>query len=224
MRHPVLVAREAATLDLLSGGRFELGLGAGRPTASADYRAIGRAQEAGGVRVERLIESIGIINALLNGQSLTTSGKHYTVDGATPFPERSGSRPPLLVAGSGKRLLGAAAREADIVAIGAPPDSGEDEVKERVGWVREAAGERFDALELNLNLVAVGEGSSPWLARLGLDPAELMRKRSPLVLQGSTDQMAEQLIRMHEVLGVSFVNAPATSLDVMAPVVARLAA
>src|SRR5689334_861147 len=118
MRNPVLVAREAATIDFLSGGRLELGLGAGRPSAGDDNRKLGISFDSGGVRVERLAEALGIIKALLGGQRATAPGPHYAVADADVFPRPvQQPRPPILLAAGGRRLLALAAREADIVAL-----------------------------------------------------------------------------------------------------------
>src|SRR3954454_3766930 len=86
LRNPVLLARECATLDFLSGGRFELGVGAGRPGAEADNLKLGIPFESGGVRVERLAEALGIMKAVLSGETVTTKGRHYTVTGADVYP------------------------------------------------------------------------------------------------------------------------------------------
>src|SRR5262249_29309978 len=118
-RNPVLLAKEAATLDLLSGGRLELGIGAGRPGAAEDNRMLGIPFDPGGVRLARLAEAIAIVKALLGGGAATATGGHYRVADAeiSPRPVQQ-SHPPLLVAGSGRRMLELAAREADIVALG----------------------------------------------------------------------------------------------------------
>ena len=121
-RNPVLLAKEAATVDLLSGGRFELGIGAGRPGAEADNRMLGVAFDSGGVRLARLAESLGLLKQLLAGQTATAPGPHYAAADAeiSPQPVQQ-PRPPILVAASGKQMLALAAREADIVALGVPP-------------------------------------------------------------------------------------------------------
>ncbi len=139
-RNPVLLAKEAATVDLVSGGRFELGLGVGRPAAAEDNRMLGLAFDSGGVRVARLAESLALIKPLLAGETATASGPHYAAAGAaiSPGPVQQ-PRPPILIAGSGRRLLSLAAREADIVALGVAPAEGEAGVAERIGWLREAA-------------------------------------------------------------------------------------
>ncbi|MFZ0214812.1 MAG: TIGR03621 family F420-dependent LLM class oxidoreductase, partial [Candidatus Dormiibacterota bacterium] len=157
-RNPVLLAKEAATLDLLSDGRFELGIGAGRPDAAEDNRMMGLSFDAGGVRVGRLVESLALLKNLLAGEPATAGGPHYAVAGAEVSPPPAQRpRPPILVAGSGRRMLGLAAREADIVALGLPPTASEEAVSEKIGWLREAAGPRFDQLEVNLTLMAVGD-------------------------------------------------------------------
>src|SRR5579859_5742681 len=137
LRHPVLLAKDVATLDLLSGGRFELGLGAGRPDAAAENRMLDLPFDSGAVRVARLAESIGILKALLAGQRVSTSGTYYDVADAevSPRPVQQ-PRPPILVAGSGRQLLTMAAREADIIAIGLPPTATEATLAERIGWIR----------------------------------------------------------------------------------------
>jgi len=216
-RNPVLLARESAALDFLSGGRLELGLGAGRPAVADDHRKMGIPHESGGARVTRLAETLAIVKALLAGE---TAG-----DGADGFPQPvQRPRPPILVAASGPRLLALAAREADIVAIGAAPQEGEAGVRERVERLREAAPDRFDDLELNVNLVAVGDQLHPAAAaRMGVSLEELARSGSPMVLTGSPDRMVEQLQRTREALGISYVTVSDAFMDACAPVVDRLA-
>jgi alkanesulfonate monooxygenase SsuD/methylene tetrahydromethanopterin reductase-like flavin-dependent oxidoreductase (luciferase family) len=136
--------------QLLSGGRFELGIGAGRPDAAAENRLLGLPVDYGAVRVARLAESIGIVKA-------------------------------LLAAGSGRQLLSLAAREADISGPGLPPETQEAAVSERIDWIREAAGDRFAEIELNLNLMAVGDQVPRWIAaRLRLSD-EFMDLFAPVV-------------------------------------------
>ena len=157
-RNPVLLAKEVATVDLLSGGRFELGIGVGRPAAVDDNRMLGMAFDSGALRVARLAESLAVLKALLSGQSASAPGPHYAIENAevSPRPMQQ-PRPPVLVAASKRRLLELAAREAEIIALGIAPTEPESGVAERTGWIREAAGPRFEQIELNLNLMAVGE-------------------------------------------------------------------
>jgi probable F420-dependent oxidoreductase len=225
LRNPVLLARECATLDFLSGGRFEFGIGAGRPGAESDNRKLGIAWESGGVRVARLAESLGIIKSMLSGLTLDVAGEHYTASGADVFPAPiQKPRPPIMVAAAGAKLLALAAREADIVALGVFPNQPESIFQEKADILRNAAGPRFDQIELNANLAAVGDSVHPWMLRqFGLDLDQLRQIGSPSILLGSTDDMCEQLVQRRERLGVSYWNVSAEMMDAMAPVVARLA-
>jgi probable F420-dependent oxidoreductase len=224
-RNPVLLAKEVATLDLLSDGRFELGIGAGRPDAAVDNRMMGLAFDAGGVRVSRLVESLALLKHLLAGEPATAGGRHYTASGAEVSPQPAERpRPPILVAGSGRRILALAAREADIVALGSPPTASEEAVSEKIGWLREAAGPRFDQLEVNLNLMAVGDQVPRYLsAQMGLDAAGLAASNSVAAVTGSTDEMCDTLLRRRQQLGISYLMVGDELMEAFAPVVARLA-
>src|SRR4030081_1853732 len=113
-RHPVLVAREAATADLLTEGRLQLGLGAGH--MQSEYEQAGLDFDAGGTRVERLAEAVTLIKGLLNGGRVALAGRHYRVTGRTIYPlPVQRAPPPILIGGNGRSLLTLAAREADIV-------------------------------------------------------------------------------------------------------------
>jgi len=224
-RHPVLLAKEAATLDLLSGGRFELGMGAGRPATAEDLRMLGLGFDPGGVRVGRLAESLALLKALLAGRSVTASGPHYTVTNAeiTPRPVQQ-PRPPILVAGGRRRLLELAAREADIVALGLAPTEPEPAAAERVGWLREAAGRRFEELELNVNLMAVGQQVPRYIsAQMGVTAQDLARAGAVSALTGTPDEMCATLLRRRETLGISYLTVSDELVEPLAPVVERLA-
>src|SRR4051794_2845828 len=210
LRHPVLVAREAAAIDLLTDGRLQLGLGAG--SIKSEYDQAGLRFETGRIRVERLAEAVAVIKALLKGDEVTFSGAHYQVAGHTiaPLPVQK-PHPPILIGGNGPRLLALAAREADIVGFSgitfrdggaSPPDVSAwraAAVDERVRLVREAAGEeRFAHLELNalVQRVIVTEdrhAAAEELARRWpqLTPDEILQ--SPYVLVGTVEQMIEDL-------------------------------
>ncbi len=224
-RNPVLVAREAATLDFLSGGRFELGLGAGRPGAEEDCRKLGIPFDSGGVRVERLAEALGMIKAILSGQAVDAPGPHYAAAGADVFPQPTQQpRPPILVAASGKRLLALAAREADIVALAGSPLDGQAALQQKIDWLRESAGDRFPQLELNSNLTAVGHELPEWIARrMNITIQQLIEAGSPSALIGDADQMCQQLLERREVLGVSYITTGDMFMDALAPVIERLA-
>jgi probable F420-dependent oxidoreductase len=240
LRHPVLVAREAAAVDLLTDGRLQLGLGAG--SIQSEYDQAGLSFDPGGIRVERLAEAITIIKGLLSGEQVAFAGRHYRVTGHTiaPLPVQR-PHPPMLIGGNGRRLLTLAAREADIVGLSGitfrgggavSPDlfgwrvSGVDE---RVNLVREVAGaERFGRLELNalVQRVVVTDDRRKTAEELTgrwtqLTPDEILQ--SPYVLIGTVDQMVENLQARRERWGISYYVIFEPYLDVFAPVVARLA-
>jgi probable F420-dependent oxidoreductase len=224
-RHPVMLAKEAATLDVLSGGRFELGIGAGRPAAAADNAMIGQPFDSGGVRVARLAEALAIVKPLLSGQPVNHAGTYYNAKDAAISPLPVQQPPPILIAGSQRRLLTLAAREADIVALGLGPNAGDAQVAEALGWVREAAGGRFAQLEINLNLMAVG-GQVPRFLAMTLGAAaaaELAQSDAVSVLKGSTDGMCDRLLALREQFGINYLMAGDELVDAIAPVVARMA-
>jgi probable F420-dependent oxidoreductase len=224
LRHPVLVAKDAATLDLISGGRFELGLGAGRPFAEADYRALGFPFESGGVRVSRLAESLRILKSLLAGDRVDTDGRYYSIQSAEIWPRPLQSPLPILVAGSGRRLLSLAAREADIVAFGVAPNAAEATAGEMIEWIQDAAGDRFADLELNLNLMAVGGRLPSYLSSsLGAGAEAFAQSDAVPVLKGDAAQMAGRLIELRERFGISYFMVSDELMDALAPVVERLA-
>jgi probable F420-dependent oxidoreductase len=237
LRHPVLVAREAATLDLLTDGRLELGLGAGYMRIEYDQAGLGF--DRGGVRVERLAESVAIIKGLLGGAEVTVAGHHYHVTGHTIHPRPvQRPHPPIIIGGNGPRLLTLAAREADVVNLtgitftrgGTAPDMSAwagAEVDARIRLVREAAGLRLDRLELGCQVQRVIVTDRPREAaeelqktwkQLGVD--EILA--APYVLIGTVDAMVETLHARRERWGLSYFVTFEPYLDALAPVVARL--
>jgi probable F420-dependent oxidoreductase len=221
----VLLAKEAATVDVLSGGRFELGIGVGRPAAAEDNRMLGVPFDSGAVRVARLAESLALLKALLSGQTVTATGPHYAAANAqvSPRPLQQ-PRPPILVAAGKQRLLELAAREADIIALGIPPAEPEAGVAERIAWIREAAGSRFDQIELNLNLMAVGQQVPRYLeSQMGLTAESLARAGAASALTGTIDEMVDTLQRRRETLGISYIAVGDEMMEGLAPVVEQLA-
>ena len=237
-RHPVLAAREAATVDLLTDGRLQFGLGAGH--MQSEYDQAGLRFDAGGTRVERLAEAVTIVKGLLKGEQVTFAGRHYRVTDHTihPLPAQR-PHPPILIGGNGRRLLTLAAKEADIVGLsgitfrrgGAQPDlSGwrPAGVDARVQLMREAAGDRYDRLELNalVQRVVVTDDRRQAAEELThrwtqLSPEEILQ--SPYVLIGTVDQLVEDLQARRARWGISSYVIFEPYIDVFAPVVARLA-
>jgi alkanesulfonate monooxygenase SsuD/methylene tetrahydromethanopterin reductase-like flavin-dependent oxidoreductase (luciferase family) len=171
------------------------------------------------------------LKVLLSGQELSVRGIHVVAEGANAFgaPVQR-PRPPVLVAGGIRRTLALAAVEADIVSISAR-DLSQRALEERVAWLRQDAGERFASLELNVNLAAVvPEGLEPpsWLrgrlrTHFGVELEDLVATASPFVLSGSPAGMIEQLLRLRETTGVSYVAVSADAMEAVVPVIARLA-
>ena len=237
-KHPVVLAREIATLDLLSEGRVELGIGAGWMTA--DYERSGIAFDPPGVRVERLAESIAVLRGLFADEPLTFEGAHYRIDALDGRPKPvQRPHPPLLVGGGAPRILALAARQAQIVGINANLRSGDGTssdaarslapaaTDEKVRWVREAAGDRFDALELQTlvgfvhvtdDAGAIGEGIA---GAFGVAPSDALH--APVVLVGTEDEMVDELEWRRNRWQISYHVVGADVIDAFAPVVARLA-
>ena len=238
LRHPVLVAREAATVDLLTDGRFDLGLGAGH--MESEYDQAGLRFDPGGTRVERLAEAVTIIKGLLGGEQVTFAGRYYRVAGHTihPLPLQR-PRPPILIGGNGRRILTLAAKEADMVGLtgitfragGTEPDLSAWKtaaVDERVRLVREAAGERYDRLELSALVQRVVVTDNPRQAAeelasrwTQLSVEEILQ--SPYALIGTVDHLVEELRRRRDRWDISYYVIFEPYMDAFAPVVARLA-
>jgi probable F420-dependent oxidoreductase len=225
-RHPVLLAKEAATVDVISGGRLELGLGAGwRPS---DYAATGIALARGGERVARLAEAVRLLRLLFSDRPATFAGDHYHVrelDGQPKPVQRPA--PPLMIGGRGRRILDLAAREADIVSFDRPVEPADwtwAALEGRAALVRSAAGQRPVELHLLPRIWHVGRDRRRLVAEAGVRAglsAEAV-ERSPHVLAGSADQVVELLLRLRSTSGISYVTIPSVRMVEFAPVVARL--
>jgi probable F420-dependent oxidoreductase len=229
-RHPALVAQEAASVDVLSGGRMELGLGAG--WLESDYARTGIPFEAPAVRLGRLAEAVQICKACFTSETpVNFRGEYYCIQDLNPLP-RPVQKPrlPIMVGGRQRRTLSLAAREADIVSISlldrpvagkSPPSFGE-----KVSWVRSAAGDRFSELQLHVNASVVsvtddpGDAVAAFAARTG-QPLEEART-SPGVLAGSVDAIVEKLHASREQYGVTYWVVHARNMDAFARVIAKL--
>lgn len=228
-RHPVLLAQEAATLDVLSEGRFELGLGAG--FNEEEYARAGLPFDPPGVRVGRLAESVRVIKGLFGGEPYTLDGEHYTIRGLTGFPRPAQRpRPPIQVAGAGPRLLGIAAREADIVGLLGDDDPARrtpEAIAAKVARVRAAAPDP-DRLELStfmtLAVTRDRDAAAERLARAndwpGVPPAEV--RAMPASFVGEPDEIAELMHARRAAYGISYYVIPRADLDAAAPIVARM--
>lgn len=222
LRNPTVLACEAATLHRLSGGRLELGLGAG--WLRADFEAARLPFRDARERVDRLRAAIAAIDACFAG------GPAGTV---TP----EGVRPPLLVGGGGRRVLTLAAQAADIVGVNVPLPGGrltrelgaaatEAQFKKRLDWLRAAAGPRRDQIELNVLVTACRVTGKPAGLRerladvFGLPPGEAAR--CPMLLVGSTEELVDLLTARRELLGLSYIVVPWSAAQPLAPVVERL--
>ncbi len=236
-RHPVVLAREAATIDRLSGGRLEFGIGAGWMTT--DYETTGMQLDRPGTRIERLEEALAVVEGAWSAQPFDFDGTHYQVQGldVRPAPAQQ-PRPPIVIGGGGRRILELAGRRADVVHLNprlaagviderAGPSATEAATVEKLGWVRDAAGDRFDDLEIGARVhlaVVTDERDSLYDAMaggFGLTPEEA--RRSPHALCGTVEQICDDLVERRETLGISAIGLSASSLDDMAPVIARLA-
>src|SRR4051812_32812660 len=246
-RHPVLVHRMAALLDVVSDGRLVLGLGAGWMTS--DYEAAGIPLDPPGVRVSRFAEALTVVKGLFGPEPFDFAGEHYTVHGLDGLPKPvQQPHPPLFVGGGSPRVLRLAGREADIVGINASLRAGElggdavrdlsaERVAEKIAWVREgalAAGRDPDALELEMNhwlakVTTSAASATDLLERMGkrfdVEPATLAA--SPSVLVGTVAQVVDTLTARRDDLGISVVQLdagfPTPDLDAFAPVIETLA-
>jgi probable F420-dependent oxidoreductase len=243
--HPVVMAKDAATLDVLSGGRFELGLGAGWWTP--EYLMAGIPFERGMTRFERLTEAVQIAKLAFLGETFSFEGQHYQVHDYTPHPPAAQQpRPPLMLGGGGRRMLHFAATEADIVSVqpASVPGGGGlraselplRSLKDKIALVREAAGTRWADLEINVLIFDAvitkdrraaataylddlrGPGAFSMDAEVTVD--DLLD--SPHVLFGTDDEIAEQLARLREETGASYLGVFPHLMDAFEPILARL--
>ena len=219
-RHPVLLAREAASLDLLSDGRFELGLGTG--VSSSEFEQMGIPFASAGVRIKQLEETVQVMKQLFMQETVDFRGKYYTITDM-----KGNIRPvqkphmPILLAGTGERMLKVAAREADIIAVGSRSnvrgaDPADATMEQKIAWIKEAAGQRFADLELAQTIFDL----------------EITDSETPISQQGgwavpkrplSIEQAVAHLLEQRERYGFSYLQVSAGQMENLAPVVAKLA-
>jgi len=186
---------------------------------------LGLSFDQGSVRVARLAEAVSLLKPLLSGETVSRKGTHYAVEGAEVSPKPAQQpHPPILIAGIGRQMLSLAAREADIVALALQPGDNEAAVAEKIDFLREAAGERFDQLELNVNLMAVGDQVPQYVARqLGLSAKGLAEAGAVPAVVGTVDEMCQTLEQRRQRFGISYFLVGDELMDTFAPVVERLA-
>jgi probable F420-dependent oxidoreductase len=236
-RHPAVLAKEAATLDLLSEGRLELGLGAGWMTE--DYAWTGIPNDRAGIRIDRMIEGVEVLRGLWGDGAFSFAGEHYTITemNGLPKPIQQGG-PPIIVGGGSKRVLSTAARLADIVGVNPSVGEGKfgaeafasmsaDATEQKLGWVRDGAGDRFDDIEISiLKFVTIVTDDRDTVAgkvggAMGMDAATLLA--SPHTIVGSAEQIVDELTEQRERWQGSYVTVQSDAYEAFAPVVAALA-
>jgi probable F420-dependent oxidoreductase len=233
-RHPLVLAKEAATIDLLSDGRLELGLGAG--WMRSDYDASGMAYDSPGVRIDRFEEGVAIIKGLMGDGPFSFAGKHYTITEHQGMPKpKQRPHPPIIIGGGGKRVLHIAGREADIVSINAnlkdgmggaetAPNLAPAVTTQKVQWAREGAAGRDIELHALVGFCVFTEDpmsvAGAMAPAFGISPEDAMHV--PVGLMGTVDSMVEELQWRREEWGISYITIEGP-WEEFAPVVSRLA-
>lgn len=235
-KHPLVLAKELATMDVLSEGRVEIGLGAG--WMIADYEQSGIPYDSAKVRIDRFVEGLAVIKGLMGAEPFSFTGEHYRITNHNGLPKPvQAPCPPILIGGGGKRVLSIAAREADIVGINATMSAGvigasvfdtmtAEMVDEKVGIVREAAGSRWNDIEMNIraflvNVTDDAAGAADGIAKmLGVTPAQV--DETPFALVGPTSKLIDDLIARRDRWGFSYVIVGMNDVEAFAPVVAAL--
>jgi len=236
-KHPAILAKELATMDVLSDGRVEIGLGAGWMVS--DYEQLGLPYDRPGVRIDRFVEGLAVIRGAMGPDPFDFEGDHYSIHGYDGFPKPVQSPcPPVLIGGGGRRVLTIAAREADIVGVNGTLDAGvigpeaiatmtKAAVDEKVAIVHEQAADRLDHIEMNIRafFVEVTDDRGAALASvshwISVDQEQI--DTSPFALIGSPAKIVEDLLARREEYGFSYIIVGAEVAEAFAPVVAELA-
>jgi probable F420-dependent oxidoreductase len=234
-RHPAVLAKAMATVDVLSEGRLEIGIGAG--WLREEYDQAGIPFDSAGVRIDRMVEGVHLMKRYFTEEQVTFTGEHYRTQGQILVPKPvQRPHPPFVIGGGSRRILSIAAREATTVNITtrALPDGSKDaadmtpeRLDTKIGWLRETAGNRFDDLELasmvsDLVVTDDRQGCAQHIAgKLGVTAADVLA--SPHMLIGTVEQMVEDLQQRRERFGISYYVVLEGDREKLAPVVARLA-
>jgi probable F420-dependent oxidoreductase len=243
-RSPGLLAYEAASVHLLTGGRLQLGIGAG--WAQREYIQLGLKYDAAGVRVSRFQEYLTVVRGLLHAtEPFSYAGKFFTLDNCAPLEPRHTPPPPILVGGGSPRILGMAARLADIISVAtrATADGRVDmpnislaAVEDKVGRIREAAGDRFDQIQLNVTMrslqitqdrgAAARELLNTWSKAPGMANVDQLTEEdvleSPFIALGTAEQIIEQFEKARERWGFAFLEIYNSDFDTVGPIIERL--
>ena len=234
-KHPVVLAKELATIDLLSDGRLDIGLGAG--WMISDYEEAGMPYDSPKVRIDRFIEGVAVIRGAMAEGSFSFSGDHYTITNYNGQPKPIQARPPLLIGGGGKRVLTYAAREADIIGINGTLTAGvvgpealstmtAESVDEKVAIVAAAGAHRINDIEMNIRTFFVKVTNDRTATVEGISSMFGVSKElidaSPFALIGSVEECIEQLLERRERWGFSYTIVGAENIDECAPIVAAL--
>ena len=234
-RHPVVLAKEVATLDLISGGRVELGIGTG--WKQAEYESMGLTFDRASQRIDRLREAIAILRGFWSGKPYALEGEHYSIRELSGYPTPVQDRLPILIGGGGRKVLSLAAREADIVGVNPAARSGthdaatdldstEAATDEKLRWVAEAAGARMDEVELCMQVYADcvtdsrAEGDQVLAGRYAFSLEEA--RKVPYAWVGSVGEICAGLEEKREKWGVSYWVVPEHAMEAMAPLVGRM--
>ena len=236
-KHPVVLAKELATMDVLSGGRVEIGLGAG--WMISDYEQAGITYDPPGVRIDRFREGLRIIEQAMAPEPFSFEGTHYRINGYNGMPKPVQSpRPPILIGGGGPRMLAIAARHADIVGINATLTAGSvgpeaiasmtaEAVDEKIAVVRAAAGARLPHLELSIRAFLVSVTDDALAAAQGvadmIGADRSMVDASPFALVGPPSKLVDDLRQRRARWGLSYIVVGGGDVEAFAPVVAELA-
>ena len=234
-KHPVVLAKELATMDLLSDGRVEIGLGAG--WMISDYEEAGIPYDSPKVRIDRFIEGVAVIRGAMADGPFSFSGDHYNITNYNGQPKPVQKRPPLLIGGGGKRVLSYAAREADIIGINGTMTAGvvgpealstmtAESVDEKVAIVAAAGAHRLNDIEMNIRTFFVKVTNDRDKTVEGISSmfgvTKEMIDASPFALIGSVESCIEQLLERRERWGFSYTIVGAENIDECAPIVAAL--
>ena len=234
-KHPVVLAKELATIDLLSEGRLEIGLGAG--WMISDYEEAGIPYDSPKVRIDRFIEGVAVIRGVMAEGAFSFSGDHYTITNYNGQPKPMQARPPFLIGGGGKRVLSYAAREADIIGINGTMTAGvvgpealstmtAESVDEKVAIVAAAGAHRINDIEMNIRTFFVKVTNDRAATVDGISSmfgvSKDMIDASPFALIGSVEECIEQLLERRERWGFSYTIVGAENIDECAPIVAAL--